>query len=39
MLGGFKKERMQTVKNWQDMQKIMDQRRACRPVAGSKAVV
>ena len=39
MLGGFKKERMQTVKNWQDMQKIMDQRRACQPVAGSKAVV
>jgi len=28
MLGGFKKERMQTAKSWQDMQKIMDQRRA-----------
>ncbi|MBU4403902.1 MAG: hypothetical protein KJ907_14365 [Actinobacteria bacterium] len=27
MLGDFKKERMQTVKTWQDLQKIMEQRR------------
>jgi len=28
MLAGFKKERIQTVKSWQEMQRIMEQRRA-----------